>query len=49
VQSVPKCYKQDKSGVWLVVRPSLASKDVNAEFEGYMVLEFVTRERLVKT
>jgi hypothetical protein len=33
MRSMPKCYKQDKSKVWLVGRQSPASKGVNAEAE----------------
>jgi hypothetical protein len=46
---VPRYYKQDKSSVYLVVRQSPASKDVNTEVEGATALEVVTRQRLVKT
>jgi hypothetical protein len=47
--SVPRCYKQDKSRVQLVVRHWSASKDVNTEAEGATALQAVTRQRLVKT
>jgi hypothetical protein len=40
--SLPRCYKQDKSGVYLVARETLASKEATA-------LKAVTRQRLVKT
>jgi hypothetical protein len=46
---VSRCYKQDKFRVYLVVRESPASKDMNKEAEGAMLLEVVTRQRLVKT
>jgi hypothetical protein len=49
MQSVQMCYKQDKFKVWLVVRQSPASKDVNTEVQGSTALEAVTRQRLVKT
>jgi hypothetical protein len=48
-RSVPKCYKQDKSRVQLVVRQSQDSKGVIMEVEGSTAFEAVTRERLVKT
>jgi hypothetical protein len=48
MQSVPRCYKQDKSTVNLVVRQSLAIKDVNMEAEEATVLEAVTRRQPVK-
>jgi hypothetical protein len=49
VGSVPRHYKQDKSGVWLVVRETPDSKDVNTEVEGSTALVDVTRQRLAKT
>jgi hypothetical protein len=49
VRSVSRCYKQVKVTVWLVVRQSPASKDVNTEAERSMCLKTVTRQRLVKT
>jgi hypothetical protein len=49
VRSIHRCCKQDKSKVQLVVRPSPASEDVNTEAEGRTALEYVTRQRLVKT
>jgi hypothetical protein len=42
--SVPRCYKQDKSRLQLVVR-----QNVNTEVEGFAALKAVTRQRLVKT
>jgi hypothetical protein len=33
MQSVPECYKQEKSRVYLVVRHSSASKGVKTEYE----------------
>jgi hypothetical protein len=48
VRSVPRCYKQDKSRVSLVVRQSPASKDVNTEAEETTVLETITRRQLAK-
>jgi hypothetical protein len=47
--SVPRCYKQDKSGVEVVGRQSSGSKGVNTEAEEVTVLESVIRQRLVKT
>jgi hypothetical protein len=44
VRSVPRCYKQDKSIIWLVVRQSPASRDVSTEVEGPTTLEAVTRQ-----
>jgi hypothetical protein len=49
MRSVPRCYKQDRYGVYLVVRQSPVSKDVNTEAEETAALETVTRQRLVKT
>jgi hypothetical protein len=46
VGSVPRCFKQAKSRVQLVVRQSPASKDVNTEVERSTALEAVTK-RLV--
>jgi hypothetical protein len=43
VRSLPNCYKQEKSRVQLVVRQSVASKDMNTEVEGSTSLEAVTR------
>jgi hypothetical protein len=48
VRSVPRCYKQDKSGVQLVVSQSPASKDVNTEAEEATALVAVTRRQPVK-
>jgi hypothetical protein len=45
VWSVLRCYKQDNSRVWLVVRQSLVSKGVNMEAEEAMALEGVTRRQ----
>jgi hypothetical protein len=45
---MPMCFKQDKSRVYLVVRQSPASKDMNTEVEGSTALEAVTRQRLMK-
>jgi hypothetical protein len=47
--SVPKCFKQDNSIIWLVVIYSSAIKDVSTEVEGYTALKAVTRQRLLKT
>jgi hypothetical protein len=47
--SVPRCFKQDKSRIWLVVIHSPASKDVNTEVEVYTALEAASRKRLLKT
>jgi hypothetical protein len=47
MRSVARCYKQDKSKMYLVMRESPASKDVNTEVESYMVLETVTRRQPV--
>jgi hypothetical protein len=49
VRSVPMCYKQDTSRVYLVVRQSPASNDMNTEVEGCTALEAVSRQRLMKT
>jgi hypothetical protein len=46
--SVPRCCKQDKSRVWLVLRQSPANKDVNTVVEESTALEAVTRQRVVK-
>jgi hypothetical protein len=46
VQSLPRCYKQDKQE--LVVRQSPANKDVNTEVEGATALEAVTRRQPLK-
>jgi hypothetical protein len=43
VRSVPRCYKQENSRIWLVVRESRASKIVNTEAEEAAALEAVTR------
>jgi hypothetical protein len=48
MRSVPKCYKQDKSRIQLVVRQSPASKGVKMELEESTAFEAVTRQRLVK-
>jgi hypothetical protein len=47
VRSVPRCYKQDRFRVWLVVRQSPASTDVNTEIEKATTLEAVTRQQPV--
>jgi hypothetical protein len=49
VRSVPKCYKQEKSTVQLVVRQSPGGKGMNTEVEGPTALKTVTRQRVVKT
>jgi hypothetical protein len=41
------CYKQGKSRIYLVVRESPASKDVNTEDEEATALEAVTRRQPV--
>jgi hypothetical protein len=48
VRSVPRCYKQNKSRVQLVVRHSPAVKNVKAEDEEATALEAVTRRQPVK-
>jgi hypothetical protein len=48
MMSVPRCFKQEKYRVQLVVRQSPASKDVNTEAEGSTVLEAFTKQ-LMKT
>jgi hypothetical protein len=48
VRSVPRCYKQDKSRVYLVVRQSPASKGVNTEAEEATALIAVTRRQPAK-
>jgi hypothetical protein len=40
---------QNKSSIQLVVRYSLASKDVNTEVEESTMSKAITRQRLVKT
>jgi hypothetical protein len=42
MRSVPKCYKQDKSRIYPVLRYSPTSKDVNTEAEEATALEAVT-------
>jgi hypothetical protein len=42
VRSVPRCYKQDKSRLQLVVIESQANKDVNTEDEEVTAFEAVT-------
>jgi hypothetical protein len=49
MRSMPRCYKKDKSKVWLAVRESPASKGVNTEAEGSTALEAATKQRPVKT
>jgi hypothetical protein len=48
MRSLQRCYKQDRSRVQLVVKHSLASKDVNTEVDASTALEAVIRQ-LVKT
>jgi hypothetical protein len=48
VRSLPRCFKQDKSRVQLVVRQSPASKGVNTAAEEATVFEAVTRRQPVK-
>jgi hypothetical protein len=48
VRSVPRCYKQDRSRLRLVVRQSPGSKDVNIEAEGTTALEAVTKRQPLK-
>jgi hypothetical protein len=48
VLSVPRCRKQDKCRVSLVMRQSSASNDVHTKAEKATALEAVTRQRLVK-
>jgi hypothetical protein len=48
VGSVPRCFNQDKSVIWFVVRQSPASKGVNTEFEEDTAMEAVTRRQPVK-
>jgi hypothetical protein len=43
VQSLLRCYKQNKSRIHLVVRHLQAGKDVNTEVVGFTALEAVTR------
>jgi hypothetical protein len=45
---MPRCYKQEKSRILVVVRQSPASKDVNMEAEEATALETVTRRQPVK-
>jgi hypothetical protein len=49
MRSVPRCYKQEKYKIYLLVRDSPVCKDVNTEAERTTALEAVTRQRLVKT
>jgi hypothetical protein len=49
MRSVPRCYKQDKTGIQLVVIQSPASKDVNTEAEEAMAMKAVTRRQPVET
>jgi hypothetical protein len=49
VRPVQRCYKQDKSGIQLVVRQSPASKDVNTDAEEAMAMKAVTRRQPVET
>jgi hypothetical protein len=48
VRFVPRCYKQDKSGVELVLKQSPARKDVNTEAEEATALEAVIRLQPMK-
>jgi hypothetical protein len=48
VRSVPRCCKQDKSRVQLVVRHSPASKEVKMGDEGATAVEAITRRRPIK-
>jgi hypothetical protein len=45
---MPRCYKQERSRVELVVRQSPASKDMNTEAEEATALEAVNRRQQVK-
>jgi hypothetical protein len=47
-QSMPRCYKQNKSRIQLAVRRSSISMDVNTELEEATALEAVTRRQPVK-
>jgi hypothetical protein len=49
MRSVMRFYKQDNSRIYLIMRQSPASKDVNTEAEESTALEAVIRQRLVKT
>jgi hypothetical protein len=48
VRSLPRCYKQDKSRIELVVTQSPASNDVSTEADEATTLEAVNRRELVK-
>jgi hypothetical protein len=48
VWSVPRCYKQGKSRVQLIVRYSPAREDVNKEAKEATALKAVTRRQPVK-
>jgi hypothetical protein len=48
MRPVPRCYKQNKTRVWRVVRQSPAIKDVNMEAEEATALEAVARRQPVK-
>jgi hypothetical protein len=43
MRAVPRCYKQEKSRIELLVRQSPASTDVNTEAEEATALKAVTR------
>jgi hypothetical protein len=49
VRSVQRCYKEDQSRVYLVVRQPAAREDMNAEAEEATTLEDVARRQPVKT
>jgi hypothetical protein len=48
-RSVPRCYKEGKSTVYLLLRQSPASKAVNTKTEGSTALEAVTDNDRRKT
>jgi hypothetical protein len=48
MRSVTRCYKQNKSKFYLVLRQSPVSKDMQREAEEPMTLKAVTRRQPVK-
>jgi hypothetical protein len=48
MQSLPRCYRRNKSRIWLGVRQSPASNDTNTEDDEATALEAITRRQPVK-
>jgi hypothetical protein len=46
MRSVPRCFKQDKSRIYLLVRQPPANKDVNREAEEATALKAAIRQQL---